>query len=812
MKHSILKYMLPAVAAAVLPFCAVNGAEVDKAKAQQAQAEAEAKKKAAAEARAKAEAEKKAAAAAAREEAKKKAAEEARLYREYASALNNSCWKILGDKKMKFHEKLAAFHEHLKDPRAKQHNVFLIYSRMLGLFSGSAEVQLQTQYGYDKFNAILEQTTKEIINDTRISNEQRLMAWQRLVEHYCGREMFAEAEKCARTAVAYPDLSDKGKADALLILAEVYRFQDDLDKCIATVREAMKYMPAQAAAYGARVAWQFNKIDLAAKIWKEANKPVDELIFYSGKSGNGYYSTNYYRNKDDRSKDARAFVKDTKNSIADRLNVARAYCFSDMDPENVAARATLKGGIFKENPKLFSGTDARLITFASQYGDYPLIVDICEIIEGSRTMNDLKVRKLHIVSLGYCGRNAEAVKYAEEYAKDETLKPVDRARLLILAAILGGKDPDAVVKAAGLTRKDESLVYLTAARYCLVWGKSDLAEKFTKKYQEYFIPHKLRVMKVAYSETPVTMNVWRQNLPKLDKQLCDIPYQVNDAFLIADVATGDRDLSIDKDAADLSLIEISAMADRRGLHIFMRSPADNAQSIRRGFGRGVSAEMYFAPGFNQSYTVLGYEPGKAVTYVFPCTYNNKMHTRLDKKDPQYNFHSEEEFTEKDYVLHLFFGFDAQYNRLPENGSDWRYEVITRQPNGKRFCWGGSRSVHQAMMWGSMRFELTEKQLNDIRREIIFKAYKGYQNITVEPGVSRNLFRHWEDEELGDPEFAKTCLAPLEQKLKEYAALVKEDMSDEDVKKVYVNALPLWKGLPHEIDELRRKYLKEQYLK
>lgn len=746
-----------------------------------------------------------------KEEAQKQAAEKARLQREYAKMLNERLKAIQNDRKLNLHDRLAAYRELAKSPHANRHNVYVIYTRLLGTFSGSAEVTLQTQYGVDAVNAMLEDAVREIVNDPRIANESRLFAWRRLVDNYCGREMFAEAEKAARTAMSYPDLSPRGKADAALILADVYRFQDKLDQCIDAVRQAMKYMPAHAASYGARVAWRFNRIDLAAQLWKEARSPVEELLFYSGKSGSGFYSTDYFRQKDDRSKEARAFVMDTRNSFSDRFRVAKGYCFGDMKPENTAARATLKG-LVKDHIKSFSWTDSAMINAASQYGDYPLVADLCEIYAGTSVMRELKNRKLHVMALGACGRNAEAVCMAEEYAGDEKLSPVDRARFRMLAAILAGKNTDQVLKDAGLNRKEESLVLLTAARYCLVWEKSDLAEKFTQKYQEYFIPHKQRTLNVTFSNEPVTVDVWRKKHSGLEKQYCDIPYQVNDAFLIADVATGERDLSIDKDAADQSLIEITAVADRAGLHIFMRSEAENAESIRRGFGKGVTAEMYFAPGHGQPYTVLGYEPGSAVTYVFPCTYNNKLHTRLDKKDPQRNFDSEEVYTAEDYVLHLFFSFDAQYNRLPENGSDWRFEVITRQPNGKRFCWGGSRSVHQTMMWGNMRFNLTEKQLDAIRREIIFKAYKGYANVRIEPGVNRDLFRHWEDEELGDPEFARACLAPLEKELKEYAALVKEDMSSEDVKKVYVNALPRWKGLIHEIDELRRKYLKEQHLK
>lgn len=82
------------------------------------------------------------------------------------------------------------------------------------------------------------------------------------------------------------------------------------------------------------------------------------------------------------------------------------------------------------------------------------------------------------------------------------------------------------------------------------------------------------------------------------------------------------------------------------------------------------AEMYFAPGVNQPYTCIGFDPAKGVTFMFHTTYSNMNHKRLDRDAPRKSFRSEVEFTETDYVLHLFFAWDGYYNKLPANGTDW----------------------------------------------------------------------------------------------------------------------------------------------
>ena len=63
-----------------------------------------------------------------------------------------------------------------------------------------------------------------------------------------------------------------------------------------------------------------------------------------------------------------------------------------------------------------------------------------------------------------------------------------------------------------------------------------------------------------------------------------------------------------------------------------------------------------------------------------------------------------------------------------------------------------------------------------------------------------------DPVVGDPEFYKAVLKPLEDSLKAEAAKVTATMSDDEVNEVYEKGAKVWIGLDHEIDALRQKWL------
>ncbi|NLC80035.1 MAG: hypothetical protein GX748_02500, partial [Lentisphaerae bacterium] len=654
-------------------------------------------------------------------------------------------------------------------------------------------------YDYETIHEALPPAADAILADPDFSSAQKLdTAIYYLVQYHCDYDRFAEAEATARRGMELPDLKPGEQAKARLILADVRRYQDRYDEALAVVREVLPLNPVMAARKGAAIAFDFGKPEDAAALWKAVNDPYEELMFYEK-----------HRGRDDRSAQARAYVMVATNDATRRFNVAAAYCFGDMKPENVAARKLIAGIAAEKKMKGFGPMNAVKQPF--RMGDYPLTLSLCEVYAGSPVMEDLNIRNIQVISLGAVGRRAEAATLAGEYAKDEKLKPVDQTRFKFYEAILAGKSTDDILPAAKLTRKEESAVILSAARQCLsVWNLTDLAERYAAYYERYFAEKPERRIEVVYFDTPVkNITAWRAIYPKLEKQYCDIPYKGSMAFLETDVATGERNVQIDKDAKPVNTLELTALCDRYGVHLFLRAEDANARAIEQGFARGIGTEMYFAPGENQPYTCLGSAPAAGVTFLFHTTYNNRNATRLDKQQPRTSFHSDVEFTETDYVLHLCFAWDSFYNKLPAAGTDWRFDCLAWTPAGG-FSWGGSQGIHSASAWGNLRFTLTPPQLNAIRREILFKTYRSYKQVPRDPGVRENLFQCWKDPEIGDPEFYTACLAPLEKELDAYAALVKADMGEAEVAKVYSEALPRWKGLAHEVDECRRRYLAEQF--
>ncbi len=787
MKHSILTYSLLAVAFAVAPLQAAPPADADAAAAKKAEAarNTEAKRKADEE-RLKA------------AEGKKKAEEAARARVKRV----NDAIADLEKRTVPYATRIEEMKKCLQEPdlQADVQTRYLILTQIIRYTQNPPWTRIGI-YNYETAHTELPPAAEAILNDKEFTETQKLFGGiANLVQYYCDYDRFKEAEAAARLGMSFASLNKNDQTTARLYLADVYRYQDRYTDALAVVRDAMQLSSAIAAKKGAQIAFDFGKKEDAAALWKAANDPYEELMFYAK-----------HRSTDDRSAQARAYVVDTKNDASRRFNVASEYCFGDMKPDNVSARQSLAG--IAAEKKMSGWVSMNAIKRSFQLGDYPLTLSMCEVYAGSPVMDDLAVQNIQVISLGAVGRKAEAARLAGEYARNDKLKPVDQARFRFYEAILSGKSTDGILAAAKLTRKEEAAVILSAARNCLAtWNMSDLAERYSAEYDKYFAGKTVRRTEVKYFDRPIKdITAWREIYPQLDKQYCDIPYRGSMEFLETDVATGDRDVKIDKNAKLDNTLEMTTLCDRYGVHIFLRADDKNARAIEQGFARGVTTEMYFAPGVNQPYTCLGSSPAEGVTFMFDTTYNNKNAMRLDRKNPNTSFRSEVEFTDTDYVLHLFFAWDAFYNKLPASGTDWRYECLAWTPAGG-FSWGGSQGIHSASAWGNLRFTLTEKQLNAIRRELIFKTFRNYKTVPRDPGIKEDLFQCWEDPEIGDPEFYAQRLAPLKKELDSYVVLVKADMSDADVAKVYSEALPRWKGLAHEVDELRREYLAERIAK
>ncbi len=558
----------------------------------------------------------------------------------------------------------------------------------------------------------LEPAALAILNDPEIKNGQKFFAANQLVGYYCAVQKYAEADAVAQKVLNFPDLNNNQKASAYDILINSYRYQDRYDDIMKAAREMMKYNQMAGVKKGAAAALAWEKIDDVKAIWDEVNQPVEKYLYFQS-NGIGHLVQD----------EARAYAMNPENPLNKRYAVAASYCLKDMNPRNVAVRESLAGAAAQLKERSVSA-----LKKAFQLGDFPLTVSLCQYYAGSPVMANVAMQKVHVTALAACGKHKEAAELAKQYGSQESLSEIDKMRFRFYEAILSGKNTDKLMKDTTLTRKEQSEVYLSAARQTLTWNMNDLSEKYSQKYLEFFVPREQRSISVRYFDDPVTdISAWRKIYPELEKQYCDIPYRGSMEFLETDVSTGDRDVKINTNSNKSKPLELTTLCDRYGLHIFLRAEAENARAIEHGFARGISTEMYFAPGRNQPYVCIGTSASKGVSFIFHTTYNHKNHTRLDDKKPADSFHSEVEFTDNDYVLHLFFAWDGFYNKLPQDGTNWRFECLAWAPDGG-YSWGGSQQIHSASAWGDLCFDLSKENITEIKKQVILKTFRNYRNV------------------------------------------------------------------------------------
>ena len=97
------------------------------------------------------------------------------------------------------------------------------------------------------------------------------------------------------------------------------------------------------------------------------------------------------------------------------------------------------------------------------------------------------------------------------------------------------------------------------------------------------------------------------------------------------------------------------------------------------------------------------------------------------------------------------------------------------------------------------------QVRQAIREIIIRKALARYRAEREPR-SGGLIAIWQDAELGDPAFYAARVAPLVEKLDDYATLVKSGMDGKTSDLLYREAVPLWYDFRYAIDDLRTEYL------
>ncbi len=250
-------------------------------------------------------------------------------------------------------------------------------------------------------------------------------------------------------------------------------------------------------------------------------------------------------------------------------------------------------------------------------------------------------------------------------------------------------------------------------------------------------------------------------------------------------------------------------ADAQGIHLFFDAHDEHAQEVVDGLLRGSSFETYLSPGENQPYYFfyprLPNSPVTTGPTDFITMYPNAR-WRLPSTDDG-TFRNDIRRTPDGFGISMFLSWDLFYDKLPVDGTKWRFESIRWTRSGG-FSFAGSQSVHNPSSWGDIIFSgLTPQNLNAIKRAIIFDAVAKYRDAK---GITKPVGQ-WNDPELGDPAFYQADVAPLLARLDKYADMVNKDMTAADADKIFNEAVPGWMEINYRVAALRAQYLKENLI-
>ena len=656
------------------------------------------------------------------------------------------------------------------------------------------------RYNADYCNAKIAELCKAVLADNALPPVQKETFVNALIHERTSNDDFAGAEKAARDQIARAEALDppdpSAVAGAWLLLADAYALQERKDDMLAAIERARAADLFRGTREGSDRALDFGGLDEALRHWwRELDRPYEEALYFAEK---GYLSAGR--------KAAYDYVICPTNALRGRVDILQRYFLTDNEPDARAARQA----VGKEKCDLFFNWRCGVVDVAFKRGNYQLVVDIFDDLSAVATPKKLTApgyTRTHVAALGALGRSAEAVALARAHEADKGNSPLDTLKYQVYAAILSGADALPLIEQSPCERKDKVEATLDAVRMCQVWDRLGVSEKYAEAYLKYFAPPPKRVAKVVWSDKTIdNITDWRALADGLESHVCDLPFKASLDFLETDVATGREKVTFEEGAKPTRM-SFTTMADRDALHLFLRVEDAEARRVESGAKGGVRTEMYFAPGVNEPYTCFGSNPRDGVSWDFATSYDSADHKRLDRTPlTGRRFRSEVAFTDNDYIVHIVFPWDDFYQKLPSPSAEWKFECLSWCPDGG-FTWGGSVGIHNVSRWGTLKIDLTPKQLTEIRRGILLRALPDWRKHKyVGPFGALDYFETWADREIGDPDFYKTSLKPLQDELVGYAARIKPDMTDDDVNEVYEKGLVRIKGLKYEIDRLRREYL------
>ena len=661
-----------------------------------------------------------------------------------------------------------------------------------------------------------------MLYDTGLTNRQRIEAAGKAAMVYILKNDVENAERMVRIPLSFLNL----KGQDLYMTYEVYgkcaSWQENCDEAVKRYREILLQDDSEAAV-------------------KYVNNLVKKEYMYFGRyadaaqameeAGDFLALADVYWTEGSLQKARESAMKVLSNeneSLRNRQQALRYFMTGTLEDRLVRkkyAQALTESGDFDWNT--FWGGNWRqggLQRFL-QEGNYESALEMAEICaRHPKGKDNFDLVKSHLTALAGLQHSRDGAAYADQWCAHETFTPAQRYELCLIKAMFLSGDSDQAFLArykalnksfpdiSRVTPEEREAGLVAAGNLALRAGRNSLVEEIDSVRKSLYAPQKKQHIYVPYSPVVIQEVADWYTVPLLPAfQKMERRFGGNMDFLQTDVSTGDRGSGIGTETdipVDDRVPEFCALTDEFGIHFLLRMWDSEARSVQLGMKNSGSYEIYLSTGEGQPYYCFLVNPGQNTISCWNSVYTSEYHRRLYPESPE--LRCESKFFEDRYETELFISWDVFYDKLPEKGDILDFECIAWLPAGG-FCWNGTKSIHGRSTWGELEFNLTAEQILSIQKNIIFKALRKYESEKRITGDHLGAAARWRNPGTGDMDFYKKTVQPLEEKLDDYASLVKQDMDAETVRLLYREAVPYWNGLEFRLSDLRRKYLMDQLM-
>jgi len=454
-------------------------------------------------------------------------------------------------------------------------------------------------------------------------------------------------------------------------------------------------------------------------------------------------------------------------------------------------------------------------------GYYPMLLDYVRLAEANKrnaeakeawgmilSLPDLTPQQLETAAFARINLLADELNRKEigelalRVANDPGVKgPSKLAASIIAAGVAGGKPAKiTTLPKADLDGEQTANAYASAAKVFMRMGDYEnarflnaQAEALYEKRPELFYDCQF------VEQAPVGVSGWLTSPLVREASRRESrfePYNKAAAALLVNDVNVVRNVETSNAGEATSNLGFYMLADSRGWHIYADIKDDQAEQVEAGLVGGGAMEMYIVPGEGEAYYQFLIDVPSGKTTCIPWNSPHRFYRKLDSY-----LKTQVAPVPGGFGAYLFVPWEVVYDKLPKEGDAWPFGFIYFGRQGG-FTWG-SGQVHELHRFGKVRFVGIEKAMPAIRRAIVMKAFAKYKE------KARTVRRIWKDEIKGDPGFFQNVLDPELAKLDEYGKLVTPEMSQQDVDRLFAEAVPNWMELDYHVAELRTRYLTDK---